>query len=47
MILPGTVLSSMPGSLAPDLYTIALRAAVNGRDLREDRRERVAISAVG
>lgn len=45
LILPGTVLASVPDTLAPGTYGIVLRAAVNGKDVREARFEGVAISA--
>jgi len=45
LILPGTVLASVPEALVPGAYAIVLRAAVNGRDVREARLEGVAISA--
>jgi hypothetical protein len=45
LILPGTVLASVPDTLAPEIYAIVLRAAVNGKDVREARFEGVTISA--
>jgi hypothetical protein len=45
MIMPGTVLASVPDTLAPGTYAIVLRAAVNGKDIREARFEGVAVSA--
>ena len=45
LILPGTVLASVPEALVPGTYTLVLRAAVNGKDVREARFEGVAISA--
>ena len=45
MILPGTVMAAVPDSLAAGPYAIALRAAVNGKDVREAKLEGVTVSA--
>ncbi len=45
LILPGTVLASVPEALVPGNYALVVRAAVNGKDVREARFEGVAISA--
>jgi DNA-binding domain/Domain of unknown function (DUF4469) with IG-like fold len=45
MILPGTVLASVPNSLAAGTYELVLRAAVNGKDVTEGRFESVTVSA--
>jgi len=45
MILPGTVMAGVPDSLAAGPYAVALRAAVNGKDVREAKLEGVAVSA--
>jgi len=43
-ILPGTVLAGVPESLIPGDFRVALRAAVNGRDIHEARFEPLIIS---
>jgi hypothetical protein len=45
MVLPGTVLAGVPDTLVPGSYAVVLRAAVNGKDLREGRFEGVTVSA--
>ena len=45
MILPGSVLASVPATLAAGTYAVVLRAAVNGKDVTEGRFEGVVISA--
>jgi len=45
MILPGTVLAGVPETLAVGSYAVAIRAAVNGKDVREARFEGVTISS--
>jgi hypothetical protein len=45
MIMPGTVLAAVPEGLEPGAYSVALRAAVNGKDVREDRVESVALGS--
>ena len=45
MILPGTVLAGVPESLAPGSYAVALRAVVNGKDLRESRLEGLVLAS--
>jgi hypothetical protein len=45
MILPATLMAAVPGSLAAGPYSIVLRAAVNGKDVREARLEDVTVSA--
>ncbi len=45
LILPGTVLASVPEALVPGNYALVLRAAVNGKDVREARLEGVAVTA--
>jgi hypothetical protein len=42
---PGTVMACVPETLAAGSYTLALRAAVNGKDVRETRLEGLAIGA--
>lgn len=44
MILPGSVMAAVPDTLAPGPYTVALRAAVNGKDVRESRLEGVVVA---
>jgi len=44
-IQPGTVLAGVPEGLALGRYVLVLRAAVNGRDVREGRLEGLVISA--
>ena len=43
MIQPGTIMASVPAALAVGSYAVILRAAVNGKDIREARLEDVAI----
>ncbi len=45
LILPGSVLASVPEALAAGTYAIAVRAAVNGKDVTVGRFEGVTISA--
>jgi hypothetical protein len=45
LILPGTVMAGVPASLAAGSYTIVLKAAVNGKDVREARLEGVTVLA--
>ena len=45
LILPGTVIAGVPSILAAGSYAIVLRAAVNGREVRETRFEGLTISA--
>jgi hypothetical protein len=45
LVLPGTVLAGVPDPLAAGTYAIVLRAAVNGKDVREARFEGIAVSA--
>jgi len=45
MILPSTVMAGIPDSLAAGSYAIAIRAAVNGKDVREAKLEGVAVTA--
>ncbi len=45
LIMPGMVLASVPEALVPGNYALVLRAAVNGKDVREARFEEVVISA--
>jgi hypothetical protein len=45
LILPGTVIAGVPSILAAGSYAIVLRAAVNGKDVREARFEGLTISA--
>lgn len=45
MILPATVLASVPASLGAGAYALAFRAAVNGKDVREHRFEGLTIAA--
>jgi len=43
MVNPSMVLASVPDTLAPGSYALVLRAAVNGKDVRESRLEGVVI----
>jgi hypothetical protein len=45
MIQPSTVMASVPGSLAAGTYAVAIRAAVNGKDVRESRIEGIVVTA--
>ena len=45
MIQPSVVLASLPASLPVGTYAVALRAAVNGKDLREARFEGLVVGA--
>ena len=45
LILPGTVMAGVPATLAAGVYSLALRAAVNGKDVREAALENVTITA--
>ena len=45
LILPGSVLASVPETLAPGTYALVVRAAVNGKDVTVGRLEGVTISA--
>jgi hypothetical protein len=44
-VLPGSVLASIPANLVAGTYSVILRAAVNGKDIRESRVEGIGISA--
>jgi hypothetical protein len=44
MILPGTVIATVPISLQPGTYALVLRAAVNGKDVKESRFDGVVIA---
>jgi hypothetical protein len=45
LILPGSVLASVPDTLAAGTYAVVVRAAVNGKDITMGRIEGVTISA--
>jgi hypothetical protein len=45
MIQPSTILASVPETLAAGTYAVAIRAAVNGKDVRESRLEGVIIAS--
>jgi hypothetical protein len=44
MVQPGTVLASVPETLSSGTYAVILRAAVNGKDVRESRLEGVVLA---
>jgi hypothetical protein len=44
MILPSTVMAGVPDSLSPGSYAVVLRAAVNGKDVRESRLSGIVLS---
>lgn len=45
MILPSTLLAAVPEGLAPGAYALVVRAAVNGKDVREDRLEGIDLAS--
>lgn len=45
MILPRTILASVPQTLAPGLYAVEVRAAVNGKDTKRDSYEGVSVTS--
>jgi len=44
VIMPASVLASVPGSLAAGTYAVAVRAAVNGKDVREGLIEGISVT---
>lgn len=46
MIMPGSVLAAVPATLAAGSYTLVLRAAVNGKDVREAAFENLVLGPI-
>jgi hypothetical protein len=45
LVLPSSLMAAVPAGLAAGTYEIVVRAAVNGKDVRESRLEGVVVSA--